>query len=272
MKLMVVIVTYRKNFLDTPSAETLLKFSKEKLIQLVVYDNECVGNEITETNVINIRSEKNLGLAVAYNFALSQARKDNTKWLLLLDDDTTITAEYLRSILEFHTSAPVKAFLPTVISENTIISPLKADRYISLREKAIPISGLSDDKIMAINSGTVLSVEKLVEIGGFNESFSLDFLDHWIFWRLNQEKDMKYFISTHQINHKLSVQSLNTLDFDRYLGILQSEFLFYTQYDREKLSEYKKNLFFRTIKHFLLIRNRKFWRATLKAYFSLKNY
>ncbi len=74
---------------------------------------------------------------------------------------------------------------------------------------------------MAINSGVAWSVKFLKKIGGFNPAFSLDFLDHWLFWKVDQlEKTVE--ILPVRMEHDLSV-----LDYEKFQVI--DTVLFYKQ-------------------------------------------
>ncbi|MFD1411453.1 glycosyltransferase [Lapidilactobacillus gannanensis] len=268
-KLTVIVVTYQRDFRTTPSAAVLLQYAQQEKINLIVFDNKFVGKKITGINVVNIQSSENLGLAKAYNFAFCQSKKAQSKWLLLLDHDTEVSQDYLERILN-SAQTMTKAILPFVVSKNTVVSPLIASKYISLRDKNIPKPGTYNGELMAINSGSVLSVAAMDEIGGFNEKFPLDFLDHWLFWRLNQLKSLNYYLIDEKIGHDLSVQSPNKMNFDRYIGILQAEEIYYTEYNRVQKENYVKNLRLRAAKQFLIMHNRKFWRATVHQYFTFR--
>ncbi|GKQ43159.1 glycosyl transferase family 2 [Companilactobacillus sp. RD055328] len=268
-KVTVIIVTYKKDFRRTPSYEILMRYSNEEKINLFIYDNEKVAPVLEGNNIVNIQSISNEGLSLPYNMALKYAQKNDSEWLLLLDHDTVLTESFLEEVIST-ASKDVKAILPRIISNENIISPLMADKYISLRHKRVPNVGDVSLPIMAINSGSALSVRILSSIGGFNEEFKLDFLDHWIFWRLNREKESQYIISSEKINHELSVQDINSMSITRYESILNSEVLYYTNYNTDQLSKFINTLFMRAGKQFLLVKNRKFWKKTLKKYFEVR--
>ena len=42
---------------------------------------------------------RNLGIVTAYNYAYETACQNSSEWLLLLDHDTEITAEYMDTVL-----------------------------------------------------------------------------------------------------------------------------------------------------------------------------
>ncbi|MGR3741267.1 glycosyltransferase [Companilactobacillus sp. DQM5] len=268
-ELAVVVVTYKTDFLNTPSSKILLDYAKKNKIKLIIYDNKAVAPKISNRNVINIQTTENHGLAKPYNTALKYAIDNNAKWLMLLDHDTQITETYLKKVMSTNTEK-IKAILPIIKSNDTIISPLSANNYISLRKKEVPKQGLTNDSIMAINSASVLSIDQLFKIGGFNEKFSLDFLDHWLFWEFNKIKSKKYIIVPEQIMHSLSVQNINSVSYSRYESILNSEILFYTEYNKDQLDNFVKNLLLRSFKQFIFVKNRTFWKLTLSSYLKLK--
>ena len=84
------------------------------------------------------------------------------------------------------------------------------------------------NNITAINSASCISVNFLNKIGGFNNSFPLDMLDHWLNYEINKHtKDTYVFASN--ISHNLSVTDYSSLSIKRYEKILLAEKLFYTK-------------------------------------------
>ncbi|MED9788052.1 MAG: glycosyl transferase family 2, partial [Latilactobacillus curvatus] len=119
------------------------------------------------------------------------------------------------------------------------------------------------------NSGSAVPVDILQSIGGFNEAFPLDFLDHWLFWRLNQI-DQPYLILETQLKHSLSVQTPSAMSTTRYASILAGEALYYSQYNLDEFSNYRKHLMLRSAKQFLKFKNRQLWRMSLKTLIQLR--
>ncbi|KRM20958.1 glycosyltransferase [Latilactobacillus graminis] len=269
-KLVVVIVTYRRSFTDTPSADLLLKYARNNQLTLVIYDNEKVGAKIIGKNIINIQNNSNKGLVKGYNVALEAAIDKGIQWLLLLDHDTKLSTDYFDELFaKLDSKQPAKAILPTIISNEVTVSPLESDKYISLRTSQVLQPGQFNGQLMAINSGSTLSVEALQSIGGFNEAFPLDFLDHWLFWRLNQIAQPYLLLET-QLKHSLSVQTPNTMSTTRYASILAGETLYYSQYNIEEFKNYRKHLLLRIAKQFLKFKNRQLWRMSLKTLSQLR--
>jgi hypothetical protein len=90
----------------------------------------------------------------------------------------------------------------------------------------------------------------LAEIGGYNEDFALDYLDHWFSWKVFEERrHLQVLAST--IQHELSVLSSNTQDKNRYKNILVAEKRFFSDYHVKLYQQYQKQMIARIGKYLL---------------------
>ena len=68
-----------------------------------------------------VHDPSNGGLASAYNFALARAESEEREWLLLLDQDTSPTREFIVELLEaaasLHARPDVAAIVPKLTGE-----------------------------------------------------------------------------------------------------------------------------------------------------------
>jgi GT2 family glycosyltransferase len=182
-----------------------------------------------------IRDTTNPGLAKCYNLALGIAQERNIPWLLLLDQDTTLTAEYLREIVQetqaSRSDQSVVALVPKLIQDGIVQSPHAPPTY--RHQKFSPdVAGKSEGRLYAFNSGSVIRVAALQSIGGFPERFWLDFLDHATF-HLLQQKGGKVFVLHACLAHELSTNNIARKDAagkKRYRNILDAEHAFYKRY------------------------------------------
>ena len=266
--LVIAIVLYQTQIAQTPSYDLLRELvTKKKTVHLFVYDNSLESQEdelFRDGNVQYFHDERNPGLAVAYNSVKEYCTNINGDLLLLLDQDTLIKETYIEKLLALDVTAEIGAYVPIVYSHGRQISPVSSEHYIG-GNSTFPIAGLYSEKIMSINSGTVIPKATLALLGDFNLEFPLDFLDHWLFWQLHQ-LHKKICVLDEQLNHDLSVLDYSTISSKRYESIIQAESLFYQKYDRDKFKEHKKHLLFRTIKQFLKVKNRAIWRRTFSEY------
>jgi GT2 family glycosyltransferase len=202
---------------------------------ICVYDNspepESVSNGIFPCDSLWFQPRKNNGLAHAYNCVLAVAQERGIPWLLLLDSDTEVTLPYLRSCLSQSERAEecVAALVPHTVEGTTIHSPRYATAF---RRRAAPVSfsGLADSELIALNSGTVLRVNAITSIGGFDTRFWLDYLDYWLFRSLHRA-GWKLFVLPDTLQHSLSwADPIARMPLWRYRNMLAAESYFTTQY------------------------------------------
>lgn len=167
-------------------------------ISLVIYDNSPQPHELPSVSLPAhyIHDVSNAGLARAYNAALARAKADGSTWLLLLDQDTRLSHEYLAELLDaadsVQSQAQIGAIVPKLWAGTRLYSPDApffrhirqqfSDKLHTVEEDVI---GTLARPLTAYNSGAALRVSALEAIGGFPEDFWLDFLDHAVFQQLH---------------------------------------------------------------------------------------
>lgn len=279
MKITMVMVLYRQKPDESKTLQTLKRTLLNKNlifneIELVLYDNSPDKQEFIPLNneginVSYIHDSRNLGISSAYNFAWSQAKKSGSQWLLLLDHDTELTDEYLNEVLnlpDLTNSKDIVAVVPKIISENTMISPVYSDTLRPLIHER-PNIGIQGQPVMAINSGTLVKISFLNDLNGFNNEFQLDYLDHWLFFKI-YEKGKKAFVLDVTLEHELSVMDYSRVSNNRYRSILDSEYNFYRNYKKELYPSYRIQLAKRFLKQVLIVKNKRIAMYTLKKLFS----
>jgi GT2 family glycosyltransferase len=265
--LVITIVLYQTKFSQSASYQLLKERLQQQSIFLLVYDNSFVAQKDELFDLPNVyyhHDQSNSGLAKAYNTGLQLLKEQTADLLLLLDQDTALSADYLDTIGKEPLNPEIGSYVPLIYSGERQISPVFSDQYVG-RASAVPVAGVYKERLMAINSGTVLTKETLMKLGAFNLEFPLDFLDHWLFLALYQ-MGVKVKVLPEYLSHDLSVLDYEKVSIKRYESIIQAETLFYQQYDQEKLGAHKRQLFLRTIKQFLRVKNRSIWRRTWSEY------
>lgn len=270
-QVMAIMVIYQKKIEEINLYPVLCEaLKKGYLQQLMIYDNSIEGQNcgtFLKDGIEYIHDKSNSGLAKAYNKAFRKATEYDVDLLMLLDHDTEIELDYFKTLTELEIGDDVGAILPIVQVNGNQISPVYTDEYISVKSKMVS-TGIIKQSLMAINSGSTIPVKVITEIGGFNEDFPLDFLDHWIFWRLNNSKKM-YIVLNQIIEHDLSVLDYNKVSQTRYESIVKAESLYYRNYNKEKLDLHRKHLNKRVLKQFLTVKNRKIYKTTIMEMISL---
>lgn len=173
---------------------------------------------------------ENIYLAKAYNKGLQYAKEKGYSWLVLLDADTQVTEQYLQAVQQtVETQEPESAYCPVLLGENgQQLSPKKV--------YGIPV---------AFNSGLLLPVAVTDRLGGFNEAYPLDYLDHWTCHQL-QQRHIALRTLPVQLTHTLSLQTYAHMPAWRYASLLEAEKRFAQETDNTRT--YRCRLFGRWLK------------------------
>jgi GT2 family glycosyltransferase len=277
MKLTMVVVLYKQRIEESKTfrtlTEALTNIHKDvKETTLILYDNspthqEFHADQYKMLSIHYIHDPRNLGIVTAYNYALKAAVENGSEWLLLFDHDTEVTSEYLETMLNLREEDnDVAAVVPKINSENTMISPVYSHTLRPLQGEK-PIVGLQERPVMAINSGSLIRVQFLTEVGGFNTDFPLDYLDHWLFHEI-YEKGYKVRLLNVSLEHELSVMDYSRVSLARYKSIMESEAKFFRDYEQDLYKAYKIQLAKRFLKQILTVKNKKIAMYTLSRLFS----
>lgn len=254
----VVVVLYNMTFSESPTIMSLNQLLASgafpEIRKILIFDNSEQGTEPVELEgrFIYYHSKKNVGLAQAYNYALDQSN-DDTEWLMTLDQDTKLTKEYLSELISTSSelSETVAAVAPIVTDNERQISPVRSDTLRPLHTELPKKDRVYSKDIMVINSGTAIRTIFLRKLGGYNIHFPLDYLDHWLCWRIFNEHQQIYILSN-ELEHQLSVLDYkNHMNLSRYLAIIQAEKCYYYLYNKQLLPKYRRQLLLRGCKQFL---------------------
>jgi GT2 family glycosyltransferase len=208
-----VIVLYNCEVAQSKSFASLFQILRAnpepaKYFSLLLYDNSPQPqNHMVSADfpIHYIHDPSNRGLASAYNVALGRAESEHREWLLLLDQDTSLTTEFILELVEttrnLHAQTDVAAVVPKLRVNGRIDSPA-ADFFALVRRQflspAPPISedlvGIQRQRLSAYNSGSTLRVSAIRSAGGFPAEFWLDFLDHEVFHALSSNGYRMYVL------------------------------------------------------------------------------
>lgn len=269
-----VVVLYNMTFSESSTIISLNKLLASaafpEIREVLIFDNSQKASEPQglDQRFAYYHSKENVGLARAYNRALEES-KEEIAWLVTLDQDTTLTGDYLNELISCSAkvSDSTVAIAPIIKDQEQQISPVRSDTLRPLHSALPQGNQTYSSDIMVINSATALRTGFLKKIGGYNLEFPLDYLDHWLSWRIFAEEKEVRILRT-SINHSLSVLHYSELTISRYRSILENEVLFYFEYQKEQFGKYRKQLFFRGLKQ-LIYRKSSLFLVTTKMYFKL---
>jgi GT2 family glycosyltransferase len=170
----------------------------------------------------------NVGTSGAYNHAMVFAEAQGSPWLLLLDQDTTLSDEFLPRMLEYgyqlQDSPEVGSVVPFVYSHGKPVSPRLLGRFNRNLQLPLGFHGICRKKSYAINSTAMLRVAALREIGGYSEEFWLDLSDVYAFLAMNQKGRYMYVAGDLVLEHSLAGMDYdNEMTCERYRNFLAAE-------------------------------------------------
>jgi GT2 family glycosyltransferase len=239
-----IVVIYNRDLAQSQSFSSLLQILKErpewaKHFSLVVYDNSPQPQShsvAADFSIDYVHDASNGGLARAYNYALARAESEEREWLLLLDQDTSLSAEFISELLAtsetLHSRSEVAAIIPKLQANGKIESP-SSDFFEQIRRQfqnpqpAIKqdVAGLQQQRLCSYNSGSALRVAALKSIGGFPAEFWLDFLDHAVFHAL-YSRGYRVYVMRATLAHDSSYSDIGSLPSWRLHNILLARTLY----------------------------------------------
>ena len=201
-----------------------------QLRQIIIYDNspEPRAKPVADiTGCTYVHDRNNGGTAAAYTRAAAIAADSGIDWLLLLDQDTQLSPEYFPALAlalapATNSATTPGALVPWVYHGLAPISPARltwAGTIAPLQRNA-QLRFFRD--LTAIASGSVLHVPSFLELMPLPKSLWLDYVDHWIFRRL-QMRCRPVLIVNQVLQHDLSVANPSQLSRRRLLSILEGE-------------------------------------------------
>lgn len=260
MSILCVLVLYQVQLEKSKSWELLNSWllggieGYPPLGHLLVYDNSpridpSLSNR-TLANLSYVHNPANGGTVAAYEAAVPKADDSSCEWILTLDQDTSLTHEYIAEvylILDQNRKAS-DILVPIVISSKKIISPSVIDNFGTLSfSKYIRNKHLF---ITAIASGLLIKKDFIRKIIPFPDQLWLDYVDHWIFFMVDQKKGSICMINQ-AINHDLSIDHIQDLTSKRLQSILQAESFFISNLNISSKVVYPFRLLLRLFKYLM---------------------
>ena len=252
-------------------------------ISLVIYDNSPQPHALPASafTMHYIHDPANPGLAGAYNAALDQAKANGSTWLLLLDQDTRLSREYLAELLEVSESVQsetqIGAIVPKLWAGPRLYSPSapflrQIRRQFSNKHDTVDehVSGVVADALTAYNSGAVVRVSAMEDIGGFPEDFWLDYLDHTVFEQLHR-RGYRVWVMRTVLLQNLSHLDLNSVPRWRHWSVLAAQTRYVLRFGKTADRLFFRWWLLKTSRNYLShCRDKRIWRMRAAQAFLLR--
>jgi rhamnosyltransferase len=171
-----------------------------ELKKLFVVDNSTKNNAAmldgcSYTNVQYIPLRQNMGIATALNIACELALKENAKWMLTMDQDSTFEKGGLGRLISeantFEHRDQVGIFAPRYSVVGALHKPNRA------------VAQFKEEKEMVMMSGNLLNLSAYVKVGAFRDDFFIDIVDIEFCWRLLRQKYKIITVCNAILRHRL---------------------------------------------------------------------
>lgn len=239
LEVTVVIVLYRMTPLQAPALQSVIAARRSLSadigeVRILLWDNSPGSQQEGElpAGVRYFADENNSGLATAYNRALELAVQQRSDWLLTLDQDTAVPEDFfLRMAAAARIStryAGIGAIVPQISAGNKQLSPNYFQFGALPRWFRSGYIGVPGVPVFAFNSGAMLRVSALKQVGGYEPRFWLDDSDAMIFSKLHEHGKRVYVAGDIQVQHEFSMKDMQRrMSPQRYWNALLAETAFW---------------------------------------------
>jgi rhamnosyltransferase len=176
-----VVITFR------PTAAVLQNLAKVgcQVDHVLVVDNGSSCELLTpfrafasEGRITLIENQANLGIAAALNAGVRWAKAQGFKYVALFDQDSTVTEDFIATMLTEYTSHPRREWV-------AIVTPTQLDRNSGrVRWHAYAKDG---GPLVAITSGSLMPASIFEQCGWFEEQLIIDGVDHEYCFRVRSQ-------------------------------------------------------------------------------------
>lgn len=156
---------------DLAALDQNIRIASAQVDKLYVWDNtgpsSLIGGLDFPENVVYIQRDKNYGIAEPLNRMAQIARESGADWLLSLDQDSTLTPNYVVRLLAIADSM-------TSLENIGIISGSAIEPYKKLAQSIC-------EPVVAntlITSGSLIRLNVYDQVGGSDEQMFIDCVDH----------------------------------------------------------------------------------------------
>jgi rhamnosyltransferase len=127
-----------------------------------------------------IRNSRNLGIAAALNIGIRSALASNYQWVATFDQDSSVTPDFLKNMLATYEACGMK-------EEVAVVCPTCCGSDLEWQELGCGKSApLFSEVTTAITSGSLIKTVDFSEMGGYDETLFIDYVDFEFCLRLRK--------------------------------------------------------------------------------------
>jgi rhamnosyltransferase len=141
----------------------------------------------TEVPFELLENDLNLGIAAALNRGITFALENNFDWVLTLDQDSSLSENYIKNMW--------MALAHAKTEKIGILAPVHFDRKTGyMSRNYAKIKGLIVEKDIVMTSGNLIPTSIFREVGTYDESLFIEYVDHEFCLRIKKKYGYKVVI------------------------------------------------------------------------------
>ena len=234
-KLNIGVVLYNAFAEDIASLEVFRKAVSSGDARLFILDNSTEGRTKAHNQdwakhrgaaFSYIDNNGNIGLSKSYN-KLIRLADDREEWIMLADDDTSFSAEYMENVItEINSGAEADVLCGIIRAGSSLFSPKKELGLLSREQVFIEKPGIYND-IFAVNSGLVVKRSVFDIAGEYDERLFLDMVDHYFMHRLSEKGINTIKVLSGEITQRFSADSSSYQDAMKRFALFKKDYSAY---------------------------------------------
>lgn len=148
----------------------------------LLFNSPVDSSFLFDNRIVVIDNGGNIGLSKAFNIALKHANEENYDIAVLFDQDSLLTASNFSIMFnEFENVSKSNKVMCIGPSLNVYGRILQTPKWVNWRKINTTENVESVKNI--ITSGMILDIKKALKIGGFDDSFPVDFCDFYFCYK-----------------------------------------------------------------------------------------
>jgi rhamnosyltransferase len=178
-----IVVTFRPDFAVRDNLDKI----RSQVSRMIVVDNASPAGSLAWLRVSRgelafelIENRENVGLPAALNLGIDRAIADGFEWIMLFDQDSTVTDSMIGRML-----AEMKTL--SLTRKIGIIAPRYVDRVTGKEDPATPPKLADGCLNSAYTSGSLVPASVFVDAGKFESALVIDLLDYEFSLRIRQK-------------------------------------------------------------------------------------
>lgn len=173
------------------------------------YESEAIKQMLKNYKVTTYHYGINEKLSKIYNKLINEHRSDND-WVVILDDDSVIDDQYMHGMIEFinicSSNKTLIVAVPKIYNNNIMISPGRIEGVRGFVLPDIRQGIVKNRNIVAMMSGTIISLMSDIELPKFDERLSFYGVDTKFFLDLDEVNGKKYILPS-KLEHNSALRN-----------------------------------------------------------------